>query len=107
MSLLGEEGKTTLVDENGVEWLVGDASLEAAKSWMAAVTSWRGLRAGPASGSGGGRSSRIRGCMGVGGRGGLNKGVVWGWATMRGLRYGADPRSTLRLGFRLGGSATG
>ena len=29
VSLLGEEVRTTLVDENGVEWLVRDASLEA------------------------------------------------------------------------------
>ena len=29
VNLLGEEGITTLVDENGVEWLVRDASLEA------------------------------------------------------------------------------
>ena len=29
VSLLGEEGETTLVDENGVEWRVGDEKLEA------------------------------------------------------------------------------
>ena len=66
VSLLGEEGRTTLVDENGVEWLVGDASLEALDGSGDELAR---LRAGPASGSGGGRSSRRRSCMWVRGRG--------------------------------------